>query len=86
MAEFIPFNRRYATLPTGFEDSITCWTIFSPTGLGEGGISTEIGVNLVAIMDWYSRYVVSWEVSNSLEALRISLPPEKKFIIKDSNI
>jgi putative transposase len=25
-------------------------------------------VYLVAIMDWYSRYVVSWEVSNSLEA------------------
>jgi putative transposase len=24
-------------------------------------------VYLVAIMDWYSRYVVSWEVSNSLE-------------------
>ena len=25
-------------------------------------------VYLMAIMDWYSRYVVSWEVSNSLEA------------------
>jgi len=25
-------------------------------------------VYLVAIIDWYSRYVVSWEVSNSLEA------------------
>jgi len=25
-------------------------------------------VYLVAIMDWYSRYVVSWDVSNSLEA------------------
>jgi putative transposase len=25
-------------------------------------------VYLVAIMDWYSRYVVSWELSNSLEA------------------
>jgi putative transposase len=25
-------------------------------------------VYLTAIMDWYSRYVVSWEVSNSLEA------------------
>jgi len=39
---------------------------------------------LVAIMDWYSRYVISWEISNSLEvefclealekALRISKP------------
>jgi putative transposase len=25
-------------------------------------------VYLVAIMDWYSRYVLSWEISNSLEA------------------
>jgi putative transposase len=25
-------------------------------------------VYLVAIMDWYSRYVVSWEVSNNLDA------------------
>ena len=32
-------------------------------------IPTKKGhVYLVAIMDWYSRYVVSWEVSNSLEA------------------
>jgi putative transposase len=32
-------------------------------------IPTRSGyVYLVAIMDWYSRYVVSWEVSNSLEA------------------
>ena len=23
---------------------------------------------LVAIMDWYSRYVVAWRLSNSLEA------------------
>jgi putative transposase len=31
-------------------------------------IPTKKGhVYLVAIMDWYSRYVVSWEVSNSLE-------------------
>jgi putative transposase len=30
-------------------------------------IPTKKGhVYLVAIMDWYSRYVVSWEVSNSL--------------------
>ena len=25
-------------------------------------------IYLVAIMDWYSRYVVAWEVSNSLES------------------
>jgi putative transposase len=32
-------------------------------------IPTKKGhVYLVAIMDWYSRYVVSWEISNSLEA------------------
>jgi putative transposase len=32
-------------------------------------IPTKKGhVYLVAIMDWFSRYVVSWEVSNSLEA------------------
>jgi putative transposase len=33
---------------------------YIPTGKGY--------VYLAAIMDWYSRYVVSWEVSNSLEA------------------
>ena len=36
-------------------------------------------VYLVAIMDWYSRYVVSWEVSNSLEAYFCIVALERAF-------
>jgi len=36
-------------------------------------------VYLVAIMDWYSRYVVSWEISNSLEAFFCIAALERAF-------
>jgi putative transposase len=36
-------------------------------------------VYLVAIMDWYSRYVLSWEVSNSLEAFFCIVALERAF-------
>ena len=36
-------------------------------------------VYLMAIMDWYSRYVVSWEVSNSLESYFCVVALERAF-------
>ena len=30
--------------------------------------TSHLGIGLVAVMDWYSRYVVAWRLSNTLEA------------------
>jgi transposase InsO family protein len=65
-------DKQYTDIPTYGSRRMTAWLVEKPNQVWSTDITycrlTCGFMYLVAVIDWYSRYILSWERSNTLDA------------------